>query len=214
MVLFVEYYLVIKFLFLSEGAIIIRQWGFGDDATSDVWNILRFGDIPLGSAKVPSLGLLGLVTSGLSDLQRGISFVFQGFHRLYCLMGLKLIPFFCFFAHRIARGNEETYIGQVRHTVSSMFTIMFVEELRLFSQVPNDIKLEVEDGPVASTIGGANNVVYFTREQFAVGLCFLLPSLVKQFLHFIRAPPALVHPNDFWILMGCSVLNLLYWLNI
>ena len=28
-----------------------------------------------------------------------------------------------------------------------------------------------------------------------------------------RAPPALVHPNVFWILMGCIVLNLLFQLD-
>ena len=37
---------------------------------------------------------------------------------------------------------------------------------------------------------------------------------MKQFLHFTRAPPVLVHPNVFQILMGCSVLNLLYQLDI
>ena len=37
---------------------------------------------------------------------------------------------------------------------------------------------------------------------------------MKQFLHFTRAPPALVYPNVFRILMGCSVLNLLYQLDI
>ena len=68
--------------------------------------------------------------------------------------------------------------------------------------------------PTALTIGGANNVVYFTREQFAVGLRFPIPSLVKQSLHFTRAPPTLIHLNVFRILMGCSVLNLLYQLDI
>ena len=37
---------------------------------------------------------------------------------------------------------------------------------------------------------------------------------MKQFLHFTRAPPALIHPNVFRILMGCSVQNLLYQLDI
>ena len=41
-----------------------------------------------------------------------------------------------------------------------------------------------------------------------------MSSLVKQFLHVTRAPPALVHPNVFMILMGCSVLNFLYQLDI
>ena len=59
-----------------------------------------------------------------------------------------------------------------------------------------------------------DNAVYFTRDQFAIGLCLLVPSLVKQFLHFTRAPHVLVHPNVFQILMGCSVLKFLYQLDI
>ena len=43
---------------------------------------------------------------------------------------------------------------------------------------------------------------------------FPIPSLVKQFLHFIRAPPAFIHPNVFRIFMGCNVLNFLYQLDI
>ena len=53
------------------------------------WDIPKFGDIPLGSTKVPSLGLLGLVTSGLLNLQREISFVFPGFCHLCYLWALS-----------------------------------------------------------------------------------------------------------------------------
>ena len=91
---------------------------------------------------------------------------------------------------------------------------MSVEELRSFRKVPTAIRLEVSDGTTTLTIGGADNVVYFTREQFFIGLCFPIPSLVKQFLHFTWAPPTLIHPNVFWIMMGCSVLNFLYSLDI
>ena len=73
-----------------------------------MWDIPRFGDILLGSAKVPSSRLLGLVTNGLLNIQRGISFVFRGFYRLCYLKGLKLIPVFCLFACGMARGHEET----------------------------------------------------------------------------------------------------------
>ena len=41
-----------------------------------------------------------------------------------------------------------------------------------------------------------------------------VPSPMKQFLHFTRAPPVLVHLNAFQILMGYSVLNFLYQLDI
>ena len=91
---------------------------------------------------------------------------------------------------------------------------MFAEELRLYNQVPVEINFEMSDGLTASTIGEADNVIYFTQEQFAAGLCFPVPSLVKQFLHFTRAPPALVHLNLFRIIMGCRVLNSLYQLGI
>ena len=138
-------------------------------------------------------------------------------------MSLKLVLFFCMFAYRMARGHEEASTSQAgckRGTlgetpiVSSLVAVMFVEELRLFSQVPADIILKVENGSVAPTIRVADNVVYFTREQFATGLRFPIPSLVKQFLYFTRAPSVLIHPNVFRILMGCNVINLLYQLDI
>ena len=122
-----------------------------------------FGDIPLGSAKVPSSGFLGLVTSWLSNLQRGISFVFRGICRLHYIMGLKLIPFFYLSTFRMARGHEEAFTSQVGRKkgtpwetpiVSSLVAAMSVEELRLFSQVPADIRLEVENSMAALTIGG------------------------------------------------------------
>ena len=73
-----------------------------------MWDVPRFENIPFGSAKVPSLGFLGLVTSGLSNLRRGISFVLREIFCLPCLMGLKLIHFLCLFSCRMARGLEET----------------------------------------------------------------------------------------------------------
>ena len=41
-----------------------------------------------------------------------------------------------------------------------------------------------------------------------------MSSLVKQFLHFTRAPLAFVHPNVIQILIGCCILNLLYQLDL
>ena len=63
----------------------------------------------------------------------------------------------------MARGHEETSTshagckrGTPRETpiVSSIVVAMSVEELRSFSQVPADIKLEVADGTTAPTIRG------------------------------------------------------------
>ena len=91
---------------------------------------------------------------------------------------------------------------------------MSAKELRLYNQVLAEINLDISDGSTTSTSGETDNTIYFTREQFATRLRFPVPSLVKQFLHFTRAPLALVHPNVFRILMGYSVLNSLYQLNI
>ena len=90
---------------------------------------------------------------------------------------------------------------------------MSVGDLRSFNQVPASISLELLDDVIVPTVRGAN-VVYFTREQFAAGLRFPIPSLVNYFLHFTRAPPALIHMNVFRILMDCSVLKFLYHLDI
>ena len=81
----------------------------------------------------------------------------------------------------MARGQEEnstSQVGRKRGTpqespvASNLVTTMFVEELRSFCQVPADISLELSDGVAVSTVGGADNVVYFTREQFGAKLFF------------------------------------------
>ena len=119
----------------------------------------------------------------------------------------------------MARGYEEvsssragSQRGTPRETptTSSLVTAMSIEELRLYSQVPSEINLEISDDSATSTVGEADNAIYFTRERFSIGLHFPVPLLVKQFLHFTQAPPTLIHPNVFRILAGYSVLNSLY----
>ena len=91
---------------------------------------------------------------------------------------------------------------------------MSVEELSSFCRVLNVINLELSDGQALLTVGEEDNVVYFTREQLVAGLRFSVSSLVKQFLLVSRAPPTLIHLNVIRILMGYSVLNFLYQLDI
>ena len=91
---------------------------------------------------------------------------------------------------------------------------MSAEELRLYNQIPTEISLETSKDAATTTIEEVDNVVYFTRKQFVVGLRLPVPSLVKHFLHFSRAPPAHIHPNVFRILMGCNVMNSLCQLDI
>ena len=123
----------------------------------------------------------------------------------------------------MARGHEDVSTKQVgcrrgtpreAPTTSNLVAAMSAEELRLYNQIPIEISLETLDGAATSTFGEADIAVYFSQERFAIGIHLPIPFLVKQFLYFTRAPPTLVHPNAFLILMGYSVLNSLYQLDI
>ena len=89
-----------------------------------------------------------------------------------------------------------------------------MKELRSYCHIPDNFDFELSDGPSESTIDKEDGGVYFTREQLAARLHFPISSLIKQFLHFSGALPALVHKNIIRILTGCSVLNHLYQLDI
>ena len=99
-------------------------------------------------------------------------------------------------------------------SASSIISSLMMEELRAYCDVPNNIDLKMMEASDESTLGGEHIAVFFTREHLAAGLCFPVLAIVKQFLHFTRAPPALIHPNTIRILTGCSVLNLLYQLDL
>ena len=83
-----------------------------------------------------------------------------------------------------------------------------------YCEVPDNIDLRLMERTDESTLGGENNGVFFTREHLTVGLRFPVPTLIKQFLHFTRAPPALIHPNVIRILIECCMLNHLYQLDL
>ena len=80
--------------------------------------------------------------------------------------------------------------------------------------IPNGVSFQLVDGEVVSTKKSADNAIYFTNEQFNAGLQFLLPSLFKEFLHFTQIPPAYIHPNIVRVLMGCSILSILFNLDL
>ena len=121
----------------------------------------------------------------------------------------------------MVRGQEETSTsgrpgGRLRATpsASSIISSLMMEELMAYCEVPDNIDLQLMERADESTLGGEHNGVFFTREHLAVRLRFPLPYLVKQFLHFTQAPPALIHPNAIRILIGCCVLNHLYQLDL
>ena len=99
-------------------------------------------------------------------------------------------------------------------SASIIVSPLSMKELRSYCQIPNNNDFKFSDNPAEPTVDEEDSVVYFTREQLSIGLCFPISSLVKQFLHFSRAPPTLIHPNVIRILTGCSVMNLLYQLDI
>ena len=83
-----------------------------------------------------------------------------------------------------------------------------------YYEVPDNIDFRLVDKLDESTFSGEHNGVFFTQEHLASGLRFPVPAIVKQFLHFTRAPPALIHPNVIRILIGSYVLNHLYQLDL
>ena len=58
------------------------------------------------------------------------------------------------------------------------------------------------------------DAIVFSKEHFNAGLQFSLSSLFKQFLHFTKILSAFLHPNVVRVLMGCSMLSMLYHLDL
>ena len=121
----------------------------------------------------------------------------------------------------MARGREETSTSgrpggcpRVKPSASSVIASLTMEELKVYYEVPDDIDLRLMERADDSTLGGEHNGVFFTRDHLAAELRFPLPTIVKQFLHFTLAPPALIHPNVIRILIGSCVLNHLYGLDL
>lgn len=56
--------------------------------------------------------------------------------------------------------------------------------------------------------------MYFTNEQFVVGLQLPLPSLVKQFMHYSQVSLAYIHPNVIRIVMRLNIFNMVYRLEL
>ena len=68
---FLEYFCVYKVFASFKGVSIVHRWDFGDKAIGDFWDIHKFKVILLGPVKLLVSGFLGLVISGLSNLQNG-----------------------------------------------------------------------------------------------------------------------------------------------
>ena len=90
-----------------------------------------------------------------------------------------------------------------------------VKEFRECFCIPNGVLVEfMDEKEVVSTEKAEGHAITFSKEQFNVGLRFPLPVLFKEFLHFTQIPPAFIHPNTVRVLMGCSILNMLFNLDL
>ena len=121
----------------------------------------------------------------------------------------------------MAKGREETSTSgspegrpRVTPSASNVIVSLTIEELKVYCEVPDNIDLRLMERADDSTLGGEHNGVFFTRKHLAAGLRFPMPAIDKQFLHFTRAPLALIHPNVIRILIGSCVLNHLYQLDL
>lgn len=80
--------------------------------------------------------------------------------------------------------------------------------------IPNGVSVQLLEGDVVSTEKSGDNAICFSKKQFNVGLRLPLPSLFKQFLHYTRIPSTLLHPNVVRVLMGCSIMGMLFSLKL
>ena len=82
--------------------------------------------------------------------------------------------------------------------------------------IPNGVIVELLNGEEvpASIEKFEKNTIIFSKEQLNAGLRFSLPALFKEFLHFTQIPPAFIHPNIVRVLMGCSIISMLYNLDL
>lgn len=80
--------------------------------------------------------------------------------------------------------------------------------------VSNGISVHLVDGDPTFTEKEAHGGIFFSNEQFNAGLHLLLPSILKQFLHYTQIPAAFIHANIVWVLMRCSILDMLFRLDL
>lgn len=103
----------------------------------------------------------------------------------------------------------------VGHTNSEKSTELLIErEFRERFRIPHGVDFSLMDGGPMSIENEPFNATVFSKKQFNVGFCFPLPSFFKQFLHFTKIPSTFLHSNAVRVLMGCSILDMLFHLDI
>lgn len=71
----------------------------------------------------------------------------------------------------------------------------------------------MDDEPVP-TKKKSHNAIFFNKKQCNVRFRLPFPSLFKQFLHYTKIPSSFIHPNAVKVLMGCSILDFFFHLDL
>ena len=116
----------------------------------------------------------------------------------------------------IGQGEKDgrTVMSSRRPNSGKPTELLNEREFRKRFFIQNGDSIQLVEGDLTSTEKAAHNVIFFSKEQFNAGLRFPLIFLFKQFLHNTQIPLAYIHPNIVRVLMGCSILSMLFHLDL
>ena len=115
----------------------------------------------------------------------------------------------------MSENKEAASSGPTGDALEKSVDKLSVKKFRERFCIPNGVLVDfMDEEEVVSTEKVEGRAITFSNEQFNAGLRFPLPALFKEFLHFTQIPPAFIHPNIVRVLMGCSILNMLFNLDL
>ena len=108
---------------------------------------------------------------------------------------------------------SSTRVGDAREKTTDKLD---VKEFQDRFCIPNGVIVELlnDEEVLVPTEKVEKDTIIFSKEQFNAGLQFPLPALFKEFLHFTQIPPTFIHPNIVLVLIGCSIINMLFNLDL
>lgn len=105
-------------------------------------------------------------------------------------------------------GQKNTRVGHLRP--KRPVAVLSEQKFRARFHIMDTILIQLTDGEALFSANLPNYMMYFTKERFATGLCLPIPSFFKQYLHFTQILPTFLHPNIVRLLIGCSMLDMLF----
>lgn len=122
--------------------------------------------------------------------------------------------------HDESSGMGTSSCSLSREFLNHDMTLLEMQEIdfRQTYLIPEDVGVRfprnIDDVQDNSHLWEKSNIIFWPRQHFDVGLCLPLPSLVHQFLYYTQIHLVHVHSNIIGILMGVSVLNFQYNLDL